>query len=55
MNEQKFIVCYGNPVDGFVFVGPFVCADDAAWYMAGEKDIGSMWVIPLNPPHKDKP
>jgi hypothetical protein len=29
---MSYIICYGSPVDGYTFVGPFADRDDAVEY-----------------------
>ena len=41
--ENKLIVIYGNPVEGFAFVGPFDTREDAIAY--AEADAPSGWFI----------
>ncbi len=36
------IVIYGNPVDGFQYVGPFKTPDDAQWW-ADRVAVGADW------------
>lgn len=45
----QFIVIYGNPVDGFVHVGPFNSRDDAAQY-ATEDAPADWWIVMLDAP-----
>lgn len=40
---MTYIICYGSPVDGFTFVGPFDDRDDAVRY--AEFDGGTDWWI----------
>lgn len=44
-----FIVISGNPVDGFVFIGPFQNEDQAAEY--GDRiDDGDWWIGKIDQP-----
>lgn len=44
-----WIVITGNPVSGFVFVGPFASEDEAEEY-AGNVEDNEAWHAPLDTP-----
>lgn len=48
--EVKYIITFGNPVDGFNYCGPFDTADDAVQYANTFDDDGPWWVVELTPP-----
>lgn len=45
-----FIMVYGNPIDGFCYVGPFGSHEDAKAYMESEDDRTDCWVADLFAP-----
>jgi hypothetical protein len=45
----QFVVIYGNPADGFNYVGPFESRDDAALY-AAEDTPADWWIVMLDAP-----
>jgi hypothetical protein len=45
----QFVIIYGNPADGFSFVGPFNSRDDAAQYAADDTP-ADWWVVMLDAP-----
>jgi len=47
---MNYIVAYGNPADGFFYVGPFTQRLDAVAYMESEQVKGDMWVLELLSP-----
>jgi hypothetical protein len=47
---MNYIVAYGNPADGFFYVGPFTQRLDAVAYMEREEVKGDMWVLELLTP-----
>jgi hypothetical protein len=47
---MNYIVAYGNPADGFFYVGPFTQRLDAVAYMESEQVSGDMWVLELLSP-----
>ena len=50
MNQPlQFIVIYGNPADGFHYVGPFASRDDAAQYAADDTP-ADWWIVVLDAP-----
>jgi hypothetical protein len=51
---MSYIVAYGNPADGFFYVGPFTQRFDAVAYMESEEVQGDMWVLELLSPDTAK-
>lgn len=51
---MKYIVAYGNPADGFFYVGPFEHRLEAAEYIEAESIRGDMWVLELLSPAEAK-
>lgn len=52
---MKHIICFGNPSDGFEFVGPFAGADAATEY--ADRHLargGDWWTILLQEPAKSE-
>lgn len=47
-----YLVIYGNPVDGFTFIGPFNRAEEAERYM-DHNDNDTSWMIKLVKPNGD--
>ncbi len=47
---MSYIVCYGNPIDGFDFVGPFESAEEAVEYGNSERFSTNWWVAKLYEP-----
>lgn len=47
---MNYIVAYGNPADGFFYVGPFKQRLDAVAYMDREMFPEDMWVLELLTP-----
>lgn len=45
---KKYIVIYGNPGDGFHFIGPFDTIDEATEY--GKDATRDWWIAELNAP-----
>jgi hypothetical protein len=45
------IIVYGNPIDGFRYVGPFESRDAALHYC--EDDGGDWWLTTLEPPPEE--
>ena len=52
---MKHITVFGNPVDGFAFVGPFNDADAAARYGESERYITNWWAAELYAPDSQTP
>jgi hypothetical protein len=50
MSPIQFIVIYGNPCDGFNYVGPFERRDDAVSYAEEEPYNGAWWIATLDAP-----
>lgn len=51
---MKYIIIYGDPVDGFTFVGPFYCRDEAVNYAERDGDRFNVWCIAeLNAPAEE--
>jgi hypothetical protein len=48
--ESAAIVVYGNPGDGFRFVGPFEGMEQAIAYMEDERSKDNMWACELDHP-----
>ena len=42
---MNYILCYGNLVDGFAFVGPVLDRDEAVHYAENEGEQGKDWCI----------
>jgi hypothetical protein len=42
---MRYIICYGNPVDGYTFVGPFDDRDEAVRYAEVDGEQGTDWCI----------
>jgi hypothetical protein len=50
--DKKYILIYGNPVDGLKFEGPFDTFDDAEEEASWHND--TWWIVDLiEPQHKD--
>ena len=49
-----YIIISGNPVDRFIYIGPFDSSDDAIRFVeqSGEFD-GDWWVTQLDEPNKE--
>lgn len=48
---MNYIICYGNPVDGYTFVGPFFERDAAVYFAENLGEQGTDWCIAeLYPP-----
>ncbi len=47
---MKAILAFGNPADGFEYVGPFETAEDAITYAEAVDDSRDWWSIALNDP-----
>ena len=47
---NKYIIVYGNPIDGFNFRGPFDTHADAVTYGEHVEDDEIWWITELNPP-----
>jgi hypothetical protein len=47
---MQYAVAYGNPVDGFFFVGPFKGRDAAVEYGESEAIARDLWIVELTPP-----
>ena len=45
-----YIMIYGNPIDGFCYVGPFANRDEALTYAEGERDPRDWWIVELDAP-----
>jgi hypothetical protein len=51
---MNYIICYGNPIDGFIFIGPFEDRDDAVRYAEHHmRDGGDWWITELDEPAKE--
>ena len=50
---MQYAICYGNPVDGFFFVGPFDDRDDSVSYAEREHDSRDWWIVEILPPAID--
>ena len=48
--DQQFIVIYGNPAEGFTYVGPFASHDDAVDYAQVDNAPSDWWIILLQQP-----
>ena len=51
---MKYLICYGNPVDGFIFIGPFEDQESAVEYMETEREKSDMWIAPIYNPENYK-
>ncbi len=47
--HEQFILIYGNPIDGFSYVGPFDSRDDASQY-AEDDAPADWWIVTLDAP-----
>lgn len=47
---MNYAICYGNPVDGFFYVGPFEDRDVAVEYGESEWDQRDWWIVEIQPP-----
>lgn len=49
---MKYLIAFGNPVDGFGFIGPFDSAEDANEYAEHDRDLSCVdwWVVELIAP-----
>jgi hypothetical protein len=45
-----FVVLLGDPINGFVVVGPFTARDDAVAYIDEDPSDETAWVVDLTPP-----
>ena len=52
--RAKHIAIYGNPVDGFRYVGPFESKEDALTYVADEPSSDNWWVAELYAPAEEE-
>jgi hypothetical protein len=52
MNAVKYIVVFGNPVDGFNFRGPFDDHDLASEYADASEPNEYWWIAELDPPYE---
>ena len=51
---MNYIICYGNPIDGLTFIGPFEDRDDAVRYAENDiRDGGDWWIAELDEPVKE--
>lgn len=50
----QYAICYGNPVDGFTFIGPFRHRDDAVLYAERDAINGEWWIVELEQPEELK-
>lgn len=50
---MKYILIFGNPVDGFTFRGPFDTVEDAIAY--GDPIAEEWWTAELTPPDPIEP
>ena len=46
---NQYIIAYGNPAEGFTYVGPFATFSEASEYTEDERG-DSWWIIELNAP-----
>lgn len=52
--NTHFIVCYGNPIDGLTFTGPFETRDSAnEWADANIATEYDWWVAPIEQPKEN--
>ncbi len=51
---QQYILTYGNPADGFKYIGPFDCGDDANEYGDIWLHQHDWWVILLQKPASEE-
>jgi hypothetical protein len=51
---MNYILIYGNPRDGFRFVGPFAERDDAVVYLEMEVYQENIWIAQLDAPAVDE-
>ena len=51
---EKFIVVMGNPVDGFIHIGPFDTFEDGTDYMEEERHNADMWLVLLQEPARSE-
>jgi hypothetical protein len=54
-DPEPHVVCFGNPVDGFEYVGPFDCQADALGYAEHhlQPNGPDWWLIALQTPAED--
>lgn len=45
-----YIVVLGDPINGFVCIGPFANRDDASKYLDEDPGDETGWVVDLTPP-----
>jgi hypothetical protein len=50
---MSHILIYGNPIDGFNYVGPFKNSDAALHYMKTEPHKSNIWMVMLQTPSKE--
>jgi len=46
-DHDKWMVCYGNPAAGFIFVGVFENAADAILWCEDNIHADTWWVMPI--------
>lgn len=51
---MKFVIVFGNPIDGFNFRGPFDSVEDANHSAEASDPDDYWWVAELNPPTEER-
>jgi hypothetical protein len=49
MTPEQFIIIYGNPQDGFAYIGPFNSRDEATYHADGDTP-ADWWIVQLEAP-----
>jgi len=47
---MTYIVLAGDPINGFVCIGPFATREDASTYIDEDPGDETMWIVDLTPP-----
>ncbi len=50
---EKYMIMYGNVVDGMKFIGPFDSGEDALGYAEMELTPEDWWIVPLQSPSQE--
>jgi hypothetical protein len=50
----NYILCYGDPANGFSFIGPFTYHAEAREYAEAELHSETWWIAPIEQPEELK-
>lgn len=50
---MKYAICYGNPLDGAYFEGPFDDIEEASNHAERNAANEPWWIVTLHPPKED--